>query len=70
MHLELVSQPQKSDDPRQDRGRGLVIAESEANTSQLCHGEKGYAQIVIPGCDPPVTFQLAKKTFDEVPFLV
>lgn len=48
-------------------GRGLVMAESEANTSQLCHGEGGNAQLVIPGCDPPLTFHLANKTFGEVP---
>lgn len=46
------------------------MAESKTNTSQLSHGKKGYAQLVIPGCNPPVTPQLAKKTLDEVPLLV
>lgn len=48
-------------------GRGLVMVESEANTSQLRHGEGGHAQLVIPGCDPPTTYHLANKTFGGVP---
>jgi hypothetical protein len=46
------------------------MAERQTYASQLSHSEKRYAQLVISGGDPSVTFQLTKEAFDEVPLPV
>ena len=42
------------------------MAENEANTSKLCHGEERYAQLVVPGRNSSVALQLTEEALDEI----